>query len=80
VTSNLILISNVDDVGNQYYKMAYEANKTHHGVDSKEKEQETRMYSRPGEQNCPVSSMDLYLGKLNLKCKAFFQQHLHGKK
>ena len=34
------------------------------------------MYSRPGEQNCPVSSMDLYLGKLNLKCKAFFQQYL----
>ena len=66
-----------DDVGNQYYKMAYnEANKTHYGVDSKENQQETRMYSRPGEQNCPASSMDLYLGKLNPKCKAFFQQHL----
>lgn len=66
-----------DNAGHQYYKMAYnEANKTQHGVNSKENEQETRMYSRPGEQNCPVSNMDLYLGKLNPKCKAFFQQHL----
>lgn len=66
-----------DDKGHAYYKMTYnESNKTHHGVDSRENGQEQRMYAKPGDVNCPVSSLDLYLIKLNPKCTAFFQQPL----
>jgi site-specific recombinase XerD len=57
--------------------MYNESNKTHHGVDSREHYQETRMYANPANpDNCPVRSLDLYLSKLNPKCNSFFQQPL----
>ena len=57
--------------------MAYnEADKTHHGVDSRESLKDTRMYAMTGSELCPVQSLTLYLSKRNSKNDAFFQRPL----
>lgn len=48
--------------------MSYnEADKTHHGVDSRESVKETRLYALPESDLCPVKSLRLYLSKRNPK-------------
>ncbi|VDI18352.1 Hypothetical predicted protein [Mytilus galloprovincialis] len=51
------------------------SNKTHHGIDNRENEQDQRMYGN-NRDTCPVISLDLYLSKLSPKCDALFQQPL----
>lgn len=54
--------------------MSYkEADRTHHGVDSRESVKETRLYALPETDFCPVKSLKLYLSKRNPKINAFFQ-------
>ena len=54
--------------------MAYnEADKTHHGLDSRETLKEPRMYET-GTKFCPVKSFELHVSKLNPKCEIFFQR------
>ena len=66
-----------DDSDSGYYTMAYnEADKTHHGVDSRESLKDTRMYAMPDSELCPVQSLTLYLSKRNSKNDAFFQRPL----
>jgi len=67
-----------DDKGLEFYQMTYnECNKTHHGIDSRENEQDQRMYANPENPTvCPVASLDLYLSKLSKRCTALFQQPL----
>lgn len=63
--------------GSIYYTMAYnEADKTHHGVDSRESLTDTRMYAMPDSELCPVQSLTLYLSKRNSKNDAFCQRPL----
>ena len=51
-----------DSEGYTVYKMSYnEADKTHHGIDSREKQKEPRMYKQEGHPNCPVKSFEAYL-------------------
>lgn len=63
-----------DDKGLIYYKMTYnEADKTHHGMDSRKTNKDVRMYATPGDGTCPVACLELYLSKLHPECDAFFQ-------
>ena len=65
-----------DSDGHRYVAMAYnEADKTHHGVDSKEKPKAPRMYETTGE-SCPVRAFEKYLSKLNPENDALFQKPL----
>ncbi|MEW8548744.1 MAG: DUF3504 domain-containing protein [Candidatus Thiodiazotropha sp.] len=60
-----------------YFEMSYnEADKTHHGLDSREKQKEPRMYEQQSHDNCPVNSFEKYLSKLNPSCDTFFQRPL----
>ena len=66
-----------DDKGQVYYKMTCnEADKTHHGMDSRETNKDVRRYASPGEWTCPVARLELYLSRLHPECDAFFQQPL----
>ena len=66
-----------DSEGYLYFKMSYnEADKTHHGLDSREKQKEPRMYEQQGHDNCPVKSFEKYLSKLNPSCDILFQRPL----
>lgn len=66
-----------DDTSRDYFTMSYnEADKTHHGVDSRESVKETRLYALPESDLCPVKSLRLYLSKRNPKNNAFFQRPL----
>lgn len=66
-----------DDTGREYFTMSYnEADKTHHGVDSRESVKDTRLYALPESDLCPVKSLKLYLSKRNPKNNAFFQRPL----
>lgn len=53
-----------------------EANKTHHGIDSRENIHEVTMYAKPRDVNCPVAIFELYLSKLISNCESLFQQPL----
>ena len=65
-----------DSDGHRYVAMAYnEADKTHHGVDSKEKHKAARMYKTTGE-SCLVRAFEKYLSKLNPENDALFQKTL----
>ncbi|MEW8548360.1 MAG: DUF3504 domain-containing protein [Candidatus Thiodiazotropha sp.] len=65
-----------DNEGHRYVAMAYnEADKTHHGVDSREKPKAPRMYETSGE-SCPVKAFEKYLSKLNPENDALFQKAL----
>ena len=65
-----------DSDGHRYVAMAYnESDKTHHGVDSKEKPKAPRMYETKDE-SCPVKAFEKYLSKLNPENDAFFQKPL----
>lgn len=65
-----------DAKGRKYVKLAYnEADKTHHGLHSKVKLKEPRMYEN-ADKFCPVKSFETYLSKLNPKCLDFFQKPL----
>ena len=65
-----------DNKGHRYVAMAYnEADKTHHGVDLKEKPKAPRMYET-NQQLCPVKSFEKYLSKLNPDNEALFQKPL----
>ena len=65
-----------DNDGHRYVAMAYnEADKTHHGVDSKERPKAPRMYET-NQQLCPVKSFEKYLSKLNPDNEALFQKPL----
>ena len=55
-----------------------EKTKKNHGTDSKRKETDQRMYSLPGDPNCPIQSLHLYLSKLHPECDAFFQRPRTG--
>ena len=59
-----------DNEGHRYVAMTYnEADKTHHGVNSKEKPKAPRKL-------CPVKSFEKYLSKLNPDNEALFQKPL----
>ena len=65
-----------DSEGHRYVAMAYnEADKTHHGVDSRERPKAPRMYST-GDDSCPVAAFEKYLSKLNPENNALFQKPL----
>ena len=65
-----------DAKNRKYVKMAFnEADKTHHGLDSREKNKEPRMYENP-DKHCPVASFEKYISKLNPECPDFFQKPL----
>ena len=65
-----------DSNGHHYVAMAYnEADKTHHGVDLKEKPKAPRMYETTGE-SCPVRAFEKYLAKLNPENDALFRKPL----
>ena len=65
-----------DNDGHRYVAMAYnEADKTHHGVDSKEKPKAPRKYET-NQQLCPVKSFEKFLSKLNPDNEALFQKPL----
>ena len=71
---NNIFHKATDSEGYTHYKMSYnEADKTHHGVDSRENQKEPRMYEQEDHPNCPVKSFDTYLSKLNPECETLFQ-------
>ncbi|XP_053376937.1 uncharacterized protein LOC128547781 [Mercenaria mercenaria] len=62
----------------RYLTMAYnEADKTHHGLDSREKSKEPRMYET-GDDFCPLKSplksFEKYLSKLHPQCERLFQR------
>ena len=65
-----------DSEGHRYVAMSFnEADKTRHGVDSKEKPKAPRMYETKGE-SCPVKAFEKYLSKLNPANEALFQKPL----
>ena len=54
-----------------------ESDKTHHGIDSRENDQEQRMYANIENPSiCPVFSLDFYLSKLNKWCDSLVQPPL----
>ncbi|XP_053388791.1 multiple epidermal growth factor-like domains protein 10, partial [Mercenaria mercenaria] len=58
----------------RYLTMAYnEADKTHHGLDNREKSKEPRMYET-GDDFCPLKSFEKYLSKLHPQCERLFQR------
>ncbi|XP_052227915.1 uncharacterized protein LOC127842448 [Dreissena polymorpha] len=60
--------------GKRYFAMTYnEADKTHHGLDNKEKMKDARMYETSNEF-CPLKSFEKYLSKLNPECDRLFQR------
>lgn len=66
----------VDAKGRHYICMAYnEADKNHHGLDSRENIKQARMYENEG-PFCPVKSFEKYLSKLNPGLSDFFQRPL----
>ena len=68
----------VEANGDKYIKMSYnEADKTHHGVDAKEKVKLPRMYEQKGNECCPVLSFEKYMSTLNPYCDRFFQRPLN---
>ena len=44
-------------------------------MESTQSRREVRMYAKPGDIDCPVASLDIYLSKLSPKCDVFFQAH-----
>ena len=68
--------STTDSEGHLYVAMAYsEGDKTHRGVDSREKPKAPRMYST-GDDSCPVAAFEKYLSILNPEKNALFQKPL----
>ena len=66
--------------GRKYVTLKYnEADKTHHGIDSRENVKEPRMYGT-GDEFCPLLSFEKYMSKLNTKCDRFFQRPIRSKK
>lgn len=66
----------VDAKGRQYICMAYnEADKNHHGLDSRENIKQARMYVNEG-PFCPVKSFQKYVSKLHPGLSDFFQRPL----
>lgn len=64
-----------DSEGREYATLAYhELEKNHQGLDKRERDRDPRMYGQPGDDNCPIKSLRLYLSKLNGSCDAFFQR------
>lgn len=65
-----------DSEGHCYVAMSFnEMDKTHHGVDSREKPKAPRMYETTGE-SCPFRTFEKYLSKLNPENEALFQKPL----
>lgn len=65
-----------DSEGHRYVAMTFnEADKTHHGADSREKPKAPRMYETTGE-SCPVRAFEKYLSKLNPENETLFQKPL----
>ena len=65
-----------DSQGHRYVKMTYnEADKTHHGIDNREKTKEPRMYETNG-PSCPLRSFEKYMSKLNPNRENLFQRPL----
>lgn len=63
-----------DVKGRQYVTLNFnEADKTHHGIDSREQVKEPRMYGT-GDAFCPLKSFQKYLSKLNPNCNRFLQR------
>ena len=60
--------------GMSYYRMSQNENRLPPGTESSEMKQEVHMYEKPGDVNCPIYSLDLYLSKLSPHHNAFFQQ------
>ncbi len=67
-----------DGDGHRYVAMSYnESDKTHHGIDSKEKPKAPRMYETKSQvSNCPVKALEKYLSKLNPENECLFQKPL----
>jgi hypothetical protein len=64
-----------NDKGMNYYEMTYnDKNKTQHGIDPRENDQEIRLYEKPCDVNCPLSSLDFYLSNLNPDHNCLIQQ------
>ena len=63
-----------DDTGLEYVEMGYnEATKNHPGLKGDTKDSKPRMYAVDGSESCPVTSLKMYLSKLNPGSDIFFQ-------
>ncbi|CAG2245790.1 unnamed protein product [Mytilus edulis] len=71
-----MFVTEIDEQNRRYYRL----NKCSHVESARSKMEmqywdwEGRMYEIPGDPNCPVSAMDLYLSKRNPHKNAFFQR------
>ena len=64
-----------DDTGLEYVEMGYnEATKNHPGLKGDTKDSKPRMYAVNGSESCSVTSLKMYLCKLNPGSDIFFQQ------
>ena len=65
-----------DTDGHSYLGMTFnKSDKTHHGIDSREKNKAPRMYET-GSETCPLKAFEKYMSKLNPDCEALFQKPL----
>ncbi|XP_061191067.1 uncharacterized protein LOC133198896 [Saccostrea echinata] len=65
-----------DGQGRRYYlNVAQYETKNHRGSDVNDHDASSaRIYEIPGDEKCPVSSLEKYLGKLNPNCESFWQR------
>lgn len=70
--SNFIVLH--DAKNRKYVTMAF--NETDQNLDTRENGMESRMYENSG-KNCPVTSFEKYISKLNPECPDLFQKPLH---
>lgn len=68
------IIFKTDDEGVEFATLKYNPHeKNHPGKNTHEAQHVQKMYATGGE-DCPVSSLKLYMSKLNPECESFFQQ------
>ncbi|XP_061186627.1 uncharacterized protein LOC133194735 isoform X2 [Saccostrea echinata] len=65
-----------DGQGRRYYlNVAQYETKNHRGSDMNDYDASSaRIYEIPGDEKCPVSSLEKYLGKLNPNCESFLAE------
>lgn len=70
-----------DGQGRRYYlNVAQYETKNHRGSDVNDYDAPSaRIYEIPGDEKCPVSSLEKYLGKLNPNCESFWHRDRSAK-
>jgi hypothetical protein len=71
-----MFITEVDEQNRRFYRLNKRVHVEHarSNMEMQYWDWEGRMYEIPGDSNCPVASMDLYLSKRNTQKNAFFQR------